>query len=235
MATPIEITYCFHYQTDDEIRFNMRFDSHSMLLLDEENPAPPDWAKLEYCQCSHCPLSPEDHEYCPIAKNIAQVVEVFSANRSIQNTTIAVLSEERNYWKETTMQQGLHGIFGLVMATGGCPHMDFLKSMARFHLPFSTYRETIVRSLSMHLLNQLIKSKDHNTVAIDFTELEESYRKVNQLNQEFIERIRSAKTGGDAGENALIILDSFVQLIDMEFSSDFRMLKEILEPQEENL
>ncbi len=230
MPDLLDITYCFHHQTPEEIRFQMQFDNLSMQFVSDSDSNHDEWTHLAFMQCSHCPLKQQDQFYCPIARNIARVVEIFSGTMSTETTRIAVLTDERNYWKDTTMQHGLHGIFGLIMATSGCPHMNFLKPMARFHLPFSTYRETIIRTISMYFLQQLVNSSNYNNMSVGFDTLADNYQQVNQLNREFIQRIRSVKAGGDAGENAIVILDSFVQLIDMEFETDFSLLKEILDP-----
>lgn len=69
-------------------------------------------------------------------------------------------TEDRAYLKVASLQEGLQGIFGLIMATSGCPHMDFLKPMARFHMPFSSSIETMVRTTSLYLLKQYFNLKD---------------------------------------------------------------------------
>jgi len=228
----IQISYCFDYGSDSARTFTMQFDRNSMLLQSEADISPPAWAKLESNQCSHCPLSVQDTIYCPIAQNISSVVTFFNKTPSTQKTRIAVFTEERNYWKEDVLQEGLFGIFGLIMATSGCPHMNFLRPMARFHLPFSTFEETIIRSMSMFLLSEFVSHPGQIHDAENaFKKLETLYKQVNILNLDFIQRIRDAKSGGDAGENAMVILDSIVKLIEMEFFTDFSSLREILSDQ----
>ncbi len=227
----LQISYCFNHGQDNARTFNMRFDRDSMLMQVDDQQNVPDWALLANNQCRHCPLSPADTAYCPIARNIASVVTFFSDSSSTSTSRIAVFTEDRNYWKDDVLQEGLFGIFGLIMATSGCPHMNFLRPMARFHLPFSTFEETIIRTMSIFLLSETIHPAKPGEDCSPFKKLEEHYHQVNTVNMEFIQRIRSAKQGGDAGENALVILDSFVKLIEMEFFTDFSLLKEILTDQ----
>jgi hypothetical protein len=229
MSEKNRISYCFHYNTDREIRFDMDFDiSMQLQARTEQLPA---WTELKFKQCDNCPLDPAEHSHCPIAKNIQKVVEIFRETLSTETTSIAVLTRERNYWKETSMQDGMHGIFGLIMATSGCPHMDFLKPMARFHLPFSNYDDTVTRTIAMFVLGQIVNSQNPGRMMLDFSELEANYLQVNEVNNSFIKRIRFARSGGDVGANAIVILDSFVKLIELEFTTDFSLLKEILHPE----
>ncbi len=53
---------------------------------------------------------------------------------------------------ETTAQQAMSSVLGLIMATAGCPWTDRLRPMARFHLPFASEAETVYRSVCMFLL-----------------------------------------------------------------------------------
>ena len=45
-------------------------------------------------------------------------------------------------------------LIGIYMVTSGCPIMDKLRPMARFHLPFASTEETIYRAISTYLLGQ---------------------------------------------------------------------------------
>ncbi len=59
-------------------------------------------------------------------------------------------------YAETTAQQAMSSVLGLIMATAGCPWTDRLRPMARFHLPFASDAETLYRSISMFLLSREI-------------------------------------------------------------------------------
>jgi hypothetical protein len=136
-----------------------------------------------------------------------------------------VHTKERTYFKETDLQTGIQSIFGLIMATSGCPHMDFLKLMARYHLPFSSLDETMVRALSFYLLKQAAKETIGKSGDFKLKELTAKYEMVNKVNQGIILRLRSLG-GGDADRNALVILDTFAQLLPMTVGSDLTELAE---------
>ena len=101
---------------------------------------------------------------------------------------------------------------GLLMPTSGCPRMAFLKPMARFHLPFSTFEETMVRSLSFYLMRQACRDSNEQE---DFTVTSflKSYEGVSEVNHGLLERIKDIGLSGDADQNAIVILDTFAQML----------------------
>ena len=116
------------------------------------------------------------------------------------------------------------GVFGLVMATSACPYMDFLKPMARFHLPFSTAEETIVRSVSMYLLHQYFVAKRGGSPDLGLELLETHYEDIQKVNDGILERIKGV-VQNDADLNALIILQGFADLLTMAISKDLSKIE----------
>jgi hypothetical protein len=76
--------------------------------------------------------------FCPVVLNLAGIVEVFRDYFSYESVKVTVTMRERVSWKTTSLQEGLTSLLGLIIVTSGCPVMEHLKPMARFHLPFST-------------------------------------------------------------------------------------------------
>jgi hypothetical protein len=112
------------------------------------------------------------------------------------------------------------------MATSDCPIMEFLKPMARFHLPFSTIDETTVRTASMYLLAQYFKYKDQPGMKFDFNTLEQHYTKVQKVNEGLLKRIQSVGSE-DADKNAIITLHSLSQFLSMEIDYSLAGLESI--------
>ena len=112
------------------------------------------------------------------------------------------------------------------MATSGCPHMEFLRPLTRFHLPFSTPEETIYRVTSYYLLKQYIENKNKGVdEAITLDTLNDSYANVEEVNKGMLARLHSISKG-DADKNALVILNNFSQMIGMEIEMDYDSLSE---------
>lgn len=224
----ITIKYIFDFGTPNAKTFPLVFDAQTMeykLPIEAEKPL---WANLENHQCSNCPLSKDEHQHCPIALGLYHVTSTFAEEKSYRESPVMVVTEQRSYLKKVPLQDGLFGIFGLIMSTSGCPHFNFLKPMARLHLPFSSAEETVTRSLSMFLLRKYYASLDNNS-KMDFSleEFDLQYQNVSTANLGIIARIRSIASG-DASKNAIVCLDNFSVLLSMDLQEKFSEIRTFL-------
>lgn len=217
--TDANVTYKFKFSGGKERNYEIRIDPKNLSLVEPHFPSLPAWAQLEHCKCKHCPLKKEDTPTCPIAKNLAYIADEYKEHKSYEVVEVEVYTKYRNYFKKISLQEGLYSIFGLIMATSSCPHMKFLRPMARFHLPFSNFHETIVRSSSMYLLGQFFVAKKGGKPDYELKGLDSLYDKVQQVNLGIIDRIRSVATG-DADANSVTILQGFAQLLSMQLGDD---------------
>jgi hypothetical protein len=135
MAT-IQITYRFLFSDGRAVEHEVVLDGDTGRQVSHQQGIPQAWTTLEYKKCRHCPLKREDHPQCPVALNLALVADTFKSEKSIEQVLVEVETTERIYRKGLPLQEGLFGLFGLIMATSDCPFMEFLRPMARFHLPF---------------------------------------------------------------------------------------------------
>lgn len=214
------VTYCFSFSDGCEKRFDIVMDPISLAIRSEERANPlPYWAKLDYHQCEGCPLSMETHEFCPVASSMAEVVEEFRDFVSYQVCDIRCDTPERSYLKTSSVQDGLFSIIGMLMAISGCPKMDFFKPMARFHLPFSSTEETMVRTTSMYLLGQYFQKKKGLVPDLSLDQLNLKYKQVETVNSGILERIK-CYAEKDADKNAIVILNSWAQLLSMEIDDE---------------
>lgn len=225
----IVFDYQFKFDDGSQRSFRVEIDSDSMKAIDHPNYQPPEWAKLDYHKCSHCPYSSDKVKYCPVAKSIARVAESFAADVSYTETTVMVRTDNRFYGKRTDVQVGLQSLFGLIMSTADCKHMDFFKPMARHHLPFSTFEETVVRVVGIFLISEYLKvKKEGGTHDMELARLVEGYANVSIVNRGMINRIRAlTKSKGDADKNAIVILDGFASLLPMELQAGLEQLNKI--------
>lgn len=203
------IRYSYNFQFDDgSVKvFELLLDPRSLELRSGHNPTKPEWAKLKFHQCENCPLG-DDVEYCPVAINLATLIEEFKFNHSTDNAFVVVDGPDRSYVKEATVQKGLSSIMGIVMVTSNCPILDKLRPMVRFHLPFASSLETIYRSVSMYLVSQYLEMKKGGSPDWSLEKLVEIYKEVSKVNKGMWNRLSNAAKL-DANVNALIILNSF--------------------------
>jgi hypothetical protein len=156
--TPVRIRYRFVLPDGRRESFDLFFDPQDFRLLNPHPPELPFWAALGCKQCENCPLKADTHPHCPVAVQLVGVIERLEQLVSYDQVRIDVQTAERTVTHETTAQQALSSLLGLIIATSGCPRTEFLRPMARFHLPLASEMETLYRSVTMYALAQLLKA-----------------------------------------------------------------------------
>jgi len=203
----VQFKYTFEFENGSAKVFEITLNASTLELVQDADLLKPDWTKLSFYPCDHCPLA-EHVEYCPVAVNLSQIVTEFKDSVSHEWTRVTVETPERKYIKDTTLQKGLSSIIGVYMVTSNCPVMDKLRPMVRFHLPFATPTETLFRTVSTYLTGQFLLMRDGKKPDWDLDKLVELYKSVSAVNKGMSRRISNASIK-DANVNAVIILHSF--------------------------
>ncbi|EQC44174.1 hypothetical protein [Bacteriovorax sp. Seq25_V] len=221
-----QFRYKFTFESGTQFEYQVNLDEqlHSHTNIEEISNFI-EVCDLKYCQCPNCPLTKEESALCPSAVAISRLIPEFEKMNSYERCSVHVLTENREYTKECDIQHGLQSLFGLVLATSGCPRMEFLRSMAKFHLPFSNSEETIVRALSFYLLSKFAKDPTLRDFTIE--DLKNNYEELSIVNAALCERISSLEKL-DASKNALIVLDTFSQMFKVEFELDFEDISDYI-------
>lgn len=222
------ITYVFHLAHGRTERITLTFDPDTFLLRTDSAAPPERWTDLDFKQCSHCPLTATASPQCPFAHAMAGFVHRFDEFYSYEKAVVEVVGSQRTVVADRPLQDAMASILGLIGATSGCPHLDFFRPMARFHLPFASEQETLVRAFSLHLLAEYLRRGGEGSVAVDVGGLEAKYRAVAQVNQGMAERIRAA-FAKDAVVNAIIILDTFAQAVPFVVGKALEELRPLFE------
>jgi len=230
-AQPITIEYHFRLADGRTEVFAVRLDEMSMEMLPEEPTPLPEWTRLTFRQCAHCPLNPAEHARCPLAVRLSRLVMQFGSVMSHEELELEVRGPERIISQKTTAQRALGSFMGLVMATSGCPHLTFFRPMARFHLSLSNHEETVYRAASMYLLAQYYKHVSGQPADLSLEGLVHMYDHVHQVNTDFAERLRAAHpVDADALINAVVVLDSFAQLLPLSVRRSLVRLRHLFAP-----
>jgi hypothetical protein len=204
----IQINYHFHFNDNREENIVITLDK--LNYIREKNKNIPDWVKLEYEQCKNCKITKKDNIYCPIALSLLSIIPHFNDLVSYQEVLVTVDTKERSYKKKTTVHEGLSSLLGILMVTSGCPNMNILRPMVRFHLPFASIEETIVRSVGSYLLIQYFHHKRGINPDIQLYGLVEAYKQVQLVNIGMTKRLVSVSEK-DANVNAVVLLDVFAK------------------------
>jgi hypothetical protein len=200
--TTLELQYAFHLPDGRELMHTVHISSGPTVLPEDL----PDWSRLDFHQCQHCPLAADSSPYCPFAAALRQPVSLLSDIASFEEVTAVVTWRGREIRQATTMQRAAGALLGAVSATSGCPHTLPLKAMAWFHWPFSTSDETTYRSLGTYLLAQHLRRQHGLTPDWDLEGLRATYRHLRQVNLGMANRLRAA-ADRDSSVNAIILLD----------------------------
>ncbi|OGR65520.1 MAG: hypothetical protein A2X31_00055 [Elusimicrobia bacterium GWB2_63_22] len=209
--------YILKFDSGEEQVIDIQLDPSTYTAIPHKDTDLPDWALLEFGKCPICPFTAAQHKYCPIARNLAWITKTFSDKASTVMVDARVISKEREYFKHISLQGALSSAIGLYMATSGCPKMNFLKPMAKYHLPFASLNETIYRSVSTYLLQQYFRKKNGQEPDWDLNDLNKAYETITALNLAIVDRVRKASQK-DANYNALIILDIFAKMVPWSIS-----------------
>lgn len=211
---PIRITYRIRLNDKVTEVFDFDLDGETFELQSTPVENPPKWTELGFKQCSHCPLDAEQHPHCPMALQLHKVVERFHNTRSIDEVQLEVITEERTVVQTTALQRVLSSMLGLIFPTCGCPKTDYMRPMARFHLPLANEEETVFRVAGMYLLAQYFLTNNGKKGQFAFDGLIKIYEDFHILNKAIASRLQFA-TDSDSSKNAITLLDMYSSLVPM--------------------
>jgi hypothetical protein len=217
--------YKFQLENGEEKLFDVLLHEQTLQVIQISNTDNAEWTKLKYHQCSNCPLK-DDVPHCPIAVNIAHLIDEFKFSTSYEKVWVVVETPERTYAQETTVQNGLSAILGIYMVTSGCPILDYLRPMVRFHLPFATADETVFRAVSMYLTAQYFRERKGLEPNWNLEGLVALYKEISTVNKGMWNRLSKASSF-DANVNALIVLNTFGDALRFSLKKDLENLSSL--------
>lgn len=217
----MSITYLFKF-VEDGSELKIETSAATETKVNRQNNKPAEWTKLDYCKCSNCPLSNDEHAHCPAALDIEPIVEEFRKLPGFKKVDVTVISEDREYRKVTGLEEGLRSLMGLVMANSDCPILANLKPMAVTHLPFANQNEFILRSAGTYLLRQYFNMKDHKEADWDLDGLVSLNRELQLVNQAVWQRVHSACVGDS---NLKALLSFFTLSSSVSYSLETQLAK----------
>ena len=221
MSELLRIRYRFDLPDGSQTTLDFTFEPEDFRLVNAAPAEPPFWTELKYNQCANCPLNELEHAHCPAALQMASTLDPLKSLVSFDTVGVTVVQAERTIYAETSAQQAMSSVLGLIMATAGCPWTDHLRPMARFHLPFASDTETLYRSIGMYLLARSLACPDEPP---DFAPLEDLYKNLHIVNRDMSRRLGAA-TRSDPARNALALLDSYTTLLPAALERSFDELK----------
>jgi hypothetical protein len=225
MTASLSIRYRFDLPDGSSKTLDFAFGASDFRLQMTTAVDAPFWTELGFSRCANCPLEELKNIHCPAALQMAPAVEPLKALVSFDTVGVTVTTPERSTYAETSAQQAMSSVLGLIMATSGCPWTDHLRPMARFHLPFASDAETLYRSISMFLLAREISGGETQD---GFAALKDLYKNLHVVNRDMSRRLGAA-TRTDPARNALALLDSYTTLLPAALDGSFADLKPLFD------
>ncbi len=225
MNEPQRIRYRFDLPDGSQKSLDFAFDDAGFRLANAVPPEPPFWTALKFNQCANCPLDAAQHAHCPAALQMVSAIEPLKALVSFDRVGVTVTQEERTIYADTTAQQAMSSVLGLIMATAGCPWTDRLRPMARFHLPFASELETVYRSVCMFLL---AREMARASGAHGFAGLRALYENLHLVNRGMSRRLGAAAQT-DPARNAMALLDAYTTLLPAALESSLEELRALFD------
>ncbi len=224
----ISFKYIFDLPEGRQVQMDIQLDSQRLNIINNCPYVLPEWAALDFYQCPHCPLSVTTHPHCPLAANLVNIINRLDTLHSHQQIRVKVVMKNRTITQDTTIQKGLSSLMGLVIATSGCPHTTFFKSMARFHLPLADEEETISRVTSMYLLAQYFLKNEGKPADFELKGLMDLYNNMHIINKSIAMRLRAASKT-DSTVNAIVLLDVFTFVLPLSIETYLQEIRHLFD------
>ena len=206
---------------DDNHEFSYRIEL-SRDYDPEVAAAAPKWTRLEYQQCSNCPLKKEQYSHCPAAVDLHRVIEDFHGLPAFKKALVWVRTPEREYSKQVGLEEGLRSLLGVIMATSACPMLGKLKPMAQNHLPFASSQEFTLRAVSLYLARQYFNLREGRHADWELKGLVRMFQQLQLVNQAFWQRIHDTCEGDS---NLKAFLTFFSMSTSMTYSLETQLQK----------
>lgn len=224
----LEFIYRLSAEDVESKEFSIAVDKQSMTLIGDMPTTYPHWTELSYQQCRNCPLNTEQIAHCPVAVNLIPLLDLCGNLASHKQLSVQVFTDRRTISAETTAQHVASSILGLIMATSPCPHTEYLKPMARFHLPLADQDETVYRVTTMFLLAQYFRYKHKLPYSLELDELLSIYQNLQVINFHLAKRLKAA-ISEDAAVNGVILLDLLSKSVSWSIEDGLEEIQHLFE------
>lgn len=208
----IKFLYRFIFREQITVSFEVKINYKTLLIENDVSHIDKDWTKLKNFECPNCPLDKSTNEYCPLARNLAEVLYFFNTLPSYEEAKVSVETNDRTTFKQTTVQIGVGSLIGIIMASSGCPIIGVLRPLVRFHLPFASLEETEYRVFSTYIFAQYFKFITGDKPDWNLTKLKAAYEQIQIVNKNIVTKLSDVELN-DTSRNAVVTLSNFAEYI----------------------
>ena len=101
------VTYTIEAEGADPVQFALDIALPEVALARPDGAALPDWTKLDYHKCAHCPLSSKDSPRCPVAVQLVDYGQRAGRMVSFSRVMVTIAIDDRVLAAETSAQEAL--------------------------------------------------------------------------------------------------------------------------------
>jgi len=168
------------------------------------------WTRLEFRQCSCCPLDASRVYHCPAALSVASLLREFDGHFSHEQVKVSACDHVgRHIEWGSDLQNAVHLLARMALFASGCPVTERLRPFVASLSPLATHTE-----LSEHLALKFLAVFGQQDAR---RELSERLSGLHSTVRSVCDRLRSGMHG-DAVPNALIIIiDTLATLLEFTF------------------
>lgn len=194
---------CIHYRFDlgaEQVTFEVNTTEADDAQCSGELP---EWALLDYRKCQNCEVSSDACLTCAMALRAQKVIDAFGSHISTESVHVRVQTPQREFARDCDLQTGIHSLMGLLMATCGCSHLESMRKLVNFHIPFCSTEETLRRVVGAYLTEQYFVMRDGGEPDWNLERLSVIFSNLAQVNQSFVHRLQGTMEK-DAVNNAIL-------------------------------
>ncbi len=183
--------------------------SGTFVLSDLQEPAA--WTRLDFHQCSCCPLSVDKVPYCPAAESLENTLMRFRSHFSYEKVeATAVDGANRRTVLEGTLQEVGSIFVQLAVFSSGCPIGKRLRPLLRDIRPFATNNE-----LTRHLIMKMLL-KNRGNIEKAKEDIHIQLEPLHEVFNNLWRRLDTAPSGGDAVQNSIVRMDAFTMNVSLQ-------------------
>lgn len=125
-------------------------------------PRTPDWTRLSCHQCSVCPLSSVNTEYCPLAYDMIDLVDHFSRSKSCDKVHFHMWTRGEMHSLHTDLKRALAYLYAAILAASSCPYASLLSPVSKFWKSFPDTDDVMFYTTSFRLLGDYLHEVPDN-------------------------------------------------------------------------
>ena len=220
------IDYVIEFQEKDKILYTINTQRNK--FQSDKSAQWSSWTELNYCKCDVCTLDQNDYKYCQVAIDLHDILLLFDNVNSYDNVSVKVRTPIRTYYKECDSQTALGSLIGSIMASSKCPIISKLSYMSEFHIPFSNFEETLIRTMGFYLIKQHIININGGEPDFELKGLTKLYLDLQNVNYNLKKRLNNAFSA-DACVNAISQFFSLSVLVEKSLMNRIVDIKHIFE------